>query len=138
MKIDKFLNKILIGDNISLLKQIPNDSIDLIFADPPYNLQLSEELRRPNQTIVSGVKEDWDQFSSFKDYDNYTYSWLKSCRNVLKDNGSIWVIGSYHNIFRIGYILQNLGFWILNDIIWRQLYGQVKKKNLDIHLIMKR
>ncbi len=120
MKIDNFLNKILVGDNVNLLKQIPEESVDLIFADPPYNLQLSEELKRPDHSIVSGVKADWDQFSSFKEYDEYTYKWLKLCRNILKSNGSIWIIGSYHNIFRIGYILQNLGFWILNDIIWRK------------------
>ena len=120
MKINKFLNKILIGNNVNLLKQLPEESVDLIFADPPYNLQLSNDLRRPDQTYVSGVSEEWDKFHSFKDYDDYTFSWLKTCRNILKPNGSIWVIGSYHNIYRVGYILQNLGFWILNDIIWRK------------------
>ena len=120
MKIDKFLNKVLTGNNCVLLKKIPHESIDMIFADPPYNLQLSNKLKRPDHSIVNGVTEDWDQFSSFEEYDNFTYDWLKLCRNILKPNGSIWVIGSYHNIFRLGNILQNLGFWILNDIIWRK------------------
>ncbi len=120
MKIDKFLNKVMIGNNRTLLKKIPQESVDMIFADPPYNLQLSKKLKRPDNSIVNGVTEDWDQFSSFEEYDNFTYDWLRLCRNILKPNGSIWVIGSYHNIFRLGYVLQNLGFWILNDIIWRK------------------
>ena len=120
MKIDNLLNKVLTGNNRELLKIIPEESVDMIFADPPYNLQLSRKLKRPDNSIVNGVTEDWDHFSSFEEYDKFTYDWLKLCRNILKPNGSIWVIGSYHNIFRLGYILQNLGFWILNDIIWRK------------------
>ena len=118
MKINKFLNKIMHGNSLKLLKKIPSESIDLIFADPPYNLQLEKSLFRPDHTIVNGVDEDWDNFKGFEDYDKFSLSWLKSCRNILKKDGSMWVIGSYHNIFRLGNILQNLGFWILNDVIW--------------------
>jgi len=112
------LNKIYQGDSVELLKKIPDNSIDLIFADPPYNLQLNGELYRPNQTKVDAVNDKWDKFSSLEEYDKFTYSWLKECFRILKDSGSIWVIGTYHNIFRVGYIMQNIGFWILNDIIW--------------------
>lgn len=112
------LNKIYQGDSIELLKKIPDNSVDLIFADPPYNLQLNGELYRPNQTKVDAVNDDWDKFSSMEEYDKFSYSWLKECFRILKDSGSIWVIGTYHNIFRVGYIMQNIGFWILNDIIW--------------------
>ncbi|MCX8142814.1 MAG: DNA methyltransferase [Bacteroidia bacterium] len=112
------LNKIYQGDSVELLKKIPDNSIDLIFADPPYNLQLNGELYRPNQTKVDAVNDEWDKFSSLEEYDKFTYSWLKECFRILKDSGSIWVIGTYHNIFRVGYIMQNIGFWILNDIIW--------------------
>jgi len=115
---DKYLNKIIKGDCIEVLKEIPEDSIDLIFADPPYNLQLQGELYRPNQTRVDGVDDKWDQFSSFEEYDKFTHDWLKGCRRVLKKDGTIWVIGSYHNIFRVGKIMQDLGFWILNDVVW--------------------
>ena len=118
MNIEKIKNKIIHGNSLDILKKIPENSIDLIFADPPYNLQLSKTLLRPDQTKVDGVKENWDNFDSFDHYDDFTLSWLKSCRKILKLNGSMWVIGSYHNIFRIGYILQNLGFWILNDVVW--------------------
>ncbi len=120
MIISKFLNKIIHGNSINVLKEIPDNSIDLVFADPPYNLQLSNELYRPDLTAVEGVQEDWDKFDSFKDYDRFTIEWLSLIRTVLKPNGTLWVIGSYHNIYRLGYILQNLGFWILNDIIWRK------------------
>ncbi|NND49731.1 MAG: site-specific DNA-methyltransferase, partial [Rhizobiales bacterium] len=96
------------------------DSVDLVFADPPYNLQLSGELKRPNNTRVDGVDDAWDQFADFADYDAFTRSWLEACRRVLKPEGSLWLIGSYHNIFRVGTILQDLGFWILNDIVWRK------------------
>jgi site-specific DNA-methyltransferase (adenine-specific)/modification methylase len=116
--INNFLNKIIQGDCIEVLKKLPNNSIDLIFADPPYNLQLSKELYRPNQTKVEGVNDKWDKFNSFKEYDEFTYNWLKECKRVLKDNGSFWVIGTYHNIFRVGKIMQDLGYWILNDIVW--------------------
>jgi len=111
-------NQILQGDCVEILASLPEKSIDLIFADPPYNLQLSQELWRPNLTRVDAVDDSWDQFSSFEEYDTFTHNWLNACRRVLKDTGTIWVIGSYHNIFRVGTILQNLGFWILNDVIW--------------------
>ena len=113
-------DKIVLGDCIEVLNQIPEESVDLIFADPPYNLQLAGELLRPNNSKVMGVDNDWDQFNSFKDYDQFSRKWLKACQRVLKQTGSLWVIGSYHNIFRIGSVLQDLGFWILNDIIWRK------------------
>ena len=111
-------NILINGDCIKELSKLPENSIDLIFADPPYNLQLKGELHRPNRTKVNAVNDYWDKFNSFSDYDNFTFSWIKECKRVLKKNGAIWIIGSYHNIFRVGYIMQNLGFWILNDIIW--------------------
>jgi modification methylase len=97
---------------------MPEACIDLIFADPPYNLQLQNELHRPNMTKVDAVTDDWDKFDSFESYDEFTESWLKACKRVLKPSGTIWVIGSYHNIFRVGTIMQDLGYWILNDVIW--------------------
>ena len=106
------------GDCIDILKKIPEKSVQLIFADPPYNLQLKQELYRPNQTKVDGVEDHWDKFSSFSDYDKFTQEWLSACRRVLADEGAIWVIGSYHNIFRVGKIMMDLGFWILNDVQW--------------------
>lgn len=112
------LNKIYQGDCIELMKNIPDNSVDLIFADPPYNLQLNGELYRPNQTKVDAVDDEWDKFSTMEEYDKFTYSWMQECRRILKNTGSFWVIGTYHNIFRVGAILQNIGFWILNDIIW--------------------
>ena len=112
------LNKIHLGDCIDLLKRIPDNSVDLIFADPPYNLQLNGDLYRPNQTRVSAVNDEWDRFQSMEEYDRFTGEWAYQCRRVLKETGSFWVIGTYHNIFRVGRILQDLGFWILNDIIW--------------------
>lgn len=112
------LDQIIQGDCLDILKTLPEKSIDLIFADPPYNLQLSQELWRPNLTKVDAVNDDWDQFTSFEEYDSFTRAWLTACQRVLKDSGSIWVIGSYHNIYRVGNILQDLGFWILNDIVW--------------------
>lgn len=115
---EAYLNKILQGDCIEVMKTLPDKSVDLIFADPPYNLQLSHELYRPNQTKVDGVFDEWDKFASMQEYDIFTHAWLKECRRILKDNGTIWVIGSYHNIFRVGAIIQNLDFWLLNDIIW--------------------
>lgn len=115
---EKYLNKIIKGDCIEVLKEIPENSVDLIFADPPYNLQLQGDLYRPNQTRVDGVDDKWDQFSSFEEYDKFTHDWLKECKKVLKKDGTIWVIGSYHNIFRVGKIMQDLGFWTLNDVIW--------------------
>ena len=112
------LDTVVQGDCIEVLKTLPEKSVDLIFADPPYNLQLSQQLFRPNMTRVDGVDEAWDQFKSFEDYDAFTRAWLEACRRVLKDTGTIWVIGSYHNIYRVGEILQDLGYWILNDIVW--------------------
>lgn len=112
------LNQIVQGDCAEVLTTFPANSIDLIFADPPYNLQLENELYRPNQSKVDGVDDHWDKFSSFQEYDDFCYKWLSQCQRVLKDNGTIWVIGSYHNIFRVGKIMQDIGFWILNDIVW--------------------
>lgn len=112
--------EIIVGDCIEAMESLPAHSVDLVFADPPYNLQLNSELLRPNNTRVDGVDDDWDKFAGFHDYDNFTKNWLSQCRRVLKPEGSLWLIGSYHNIFRVGTILQNLGFWILNDVIWRK------------------
>ena len=113
-------DSILIGDCVENLKTLPKKSVDLIFADPPYNLQLGGDLHRPNNSKVDAVDNDWDQFESLQKYDEFTREWLSASRDALKDDGAIWVIGSYHNIFRLGYILQDLGFWILNDVIWRK------------------
>ena len=112
------LNQVLTGDCREILPGLPEDSIDLIFADPPYNLQLEGELWRPNLTRVDGVDDDWDQFDSFTQYDQFTREWLTACRRVLKPTGTLWVIGSYHNIYRVGKILQDLQFWVLNDVVW--------------------
>lgn len=112
------VNKIHLGDCVELLKKLPNNSIDLIFADPPYNLQLNGELYRPNQTKVDAVTDEWDKFESKEDYDKFTILWLTECHRVLKPTGSVWVIGTYHNIYRVGAIIQNIGFWMLNDIVW--------------------
>lgn len=106
------------GDCVEVLKKLPEKSAKLIFADPPYNLQLKQELYRPNQTKVDSVDDNWDKFSSNSEYDKFTTDWLSACRRVLADDGTIWVIGSYHNIFRVGKIMMDLGFWILNDIQW--------------------
>jgi len=114
------LDRILLGDCIACMDRLPEKSVDLIFADPPYNLQLSETLLRPNHTVVDGVSDDWDRFDSFEAYDRFTRAWLTAARRLLKDSGTLWVIGSYHNIFRVGTALQDLGFWMLNDIIWRK------------------
>ena len=119
MKSD-FKNKIINGDSLKELKKIPRETFDLIFADPPYNLQLKGELTRPDRSKVSAVNDKWDQFENFKKYDEFTYEWLNQCRRILKKDGAIWVIGSYHNIFRVGTAIQNLGFWILNDVIWNK------------------
>jgi modification methylase len=114
------LDTILVGDCRQELAKLPDKSVDLIFADPPYNLQLRGELHRPDQSRVDAVNDDWDRFADFETYDAFTRAWLTPCRRVLKDTGSLWVIGSYHNIFRVGTILQDLGYWILNDVIWRK------------------
>ncbi len=113
-------NSIIIGDCIETLAKMPDRSVDLVFADPPYNLQLGGDLLRPDNTKVDAVDDDWDRFASFEEYDRFTRAWLKECRRVLKDDGALWVIGSYHNIFRVGVAVQDLGFWILNDVIWRK------------------
>ena len=113
-------NSITQGDSLELLKKIPDKSIDLVFADPPYNLQLKDTLYRPDQTTVEAVTNDWDKFDTYQAYDEFCLIWLKECKRVLKDGGALWVIGSYHNILRLGTSIQNLGFWILNDIIWHK------------------
>ncbi|MCC7491368.1 MAG: site-specific DNA-methyltransferase [Fimbriimonadaceae bacterium] len=112
------VDQVLQGDCLELLPQLPEGSVDLIFADPPYNLQLQHELLRPNRSVVDAVDDDWDQFESFASYDDFTRAWLTACRRVLKPSGTLWVIGSYHNIYRVGAILQDLGFWFLNDVVW--------------------
>jgi site-specific DNA-methyltransferase (adenine-specific)/modification methylase len=114
------LNDVIQGNCIEVLQTLPACSVNIIFADPPYNLQLRNELLRPNQTIVDGVDDAWDHFTDFADYDAFTRAWLQECRRVLKDDGTIWVIGSYHNIFRVGSIMMDLGYWILNDVIWHK------------------
>lgn len=111
-------NQILIGDCVAEMEKLPAGSVDLIFADPPYNLQLAGTLHRPDQSVVDAVDDHWDQFDSFEAYDAFTRAWLLAARRVLKPDGALWVIGSYHNIFRVGAILQDLGFWILNDVVW--------------------
>ena len=115
-----FHNRILVGDCLTELKKIPAGSVDLVFADPPYNLQLAGELTRPDQSKVDAVDDHWDKFASFAHYDRFSKAWLAECRRVLKPNGALWVIGSYHNIYRVGSLLQDLGFWILNDVVWRK------------------
>ncbi|MEL7099266.1 MAG: site-specific DNA-methyltransferase [Pseudomonadota bacterium] len=114
------LNDILAGDCIEVMRSLPAESVDLIFADPPYNLQLRGDLHRPDNSRVDAVDDAWDQFASFKAYDQFTREWLAAARRLLKPNGAIWVIGSYHNIFRVGAALQDAGFWILNDVVWRK------------------
>jgi len=114
------LNQILAGDCIELMNALPEASVDLIFADPPYNLQLKGELYRPDNSHVDAVDDAWDKFTSFSAYDTFTQDWLKAARRLLKPHGAIWVIGSYHNIFRVGAALQDAGYWILNDVIWRK------------------
>jgi DNA modification methylase len=114
MKTDNIIH----GDCIEELKKFPDNSVDLIFADPPYNMQLKNALYRPNNTKVDGVDDQWDKFASFAEYDAFCSAWLAECKRILKPTGSIWVIGSYHNIFRVGTIMLNLGFWILNDVTW--------------------
>jgi len=115
---DDCLDKIIAGDSIEVLRSLPDNFADLVFADPPYNLQLGGELTRPDNSRVDGVDDEWDRFDSFADYDRFTRDWLCEARRILKPDGAIWVIGSYHNIFRVGASLQDLGFWLLNDVIW--------------------
>ena len=112
--------QILIGDCVAELARLAPDTVDLVFADPPYNLQLQGDLKRPDDSRVDAVDDDWDKFSSFAAYDDFTRAWLLACRRVMKPSATLWVIGSYHNIFRVGAILQDLGFWILNDVVWRK------------------
>lgn len=114
------LDRILQGDSLTVLDQLPAGSVDVVFADPPYNLQLQHTLHRPDQSRVDAVDDDWDKFPDLAAYDAFTRAWLSACRRVLKDSGTLWVIGSYHNIFRVGSILMDLGFWVLNDIIWHK------------------
>ena len=116
--IKKYLNSIIAGDCLENLSLIPNKSVDLIFADPPYWMQTEGELLRSNGKKFDGVGDSWDKFSTYKEYDEFSEKWLKECKRILKPNGSIWVIGSFQNIYRLGYIMQNLGFWVLNDVIW--------------------
>src|SRR6201993_3948795 len=112
--------RIVVGDCVAELEKLPAASVDLVFADPPYNLQLQGDLKRPDDSRVDAVDDAWDKFSSFAAYDDFTRAWLIACRKVMKPGATLWVIGSYHNIFRVGAILQDLGFWILNDIVWRK------------------
>ncbi len=114
------LDQILLGDSVRLMQMLPTASVHCVFADPPYNLQLRGELRRPDDSLVDGVDDDWDRFTDFAAYDAFTRAWLTECRRLLRKDGTLWVIGAYHNIFRIGAILQDLGFWVLNDVIWRK------------------
>src|SRR5690349_8813173 len=112
--------RIMVGDCVAEMSKLPAGSVDLVFADPPYNLQLQGSLKRPDESRVDAVDDDWDKFSSFAAYDDFTRAWLLACRRVMKPSATLWVIGSYHNIYRVGAILQDLGFWILNDVVWRK------------------
>jgi len=120
LNLDDALDRVIEGDCIETMKALPEACADLVFADPPYNLQLAGELHRPNNSRVDAVDDEWDQFGSFAEYDRFTRDWLTEARRVLKPTGALWVIGSYHNIFRVGAILQDFGFWIMNDVIWRK------------------
>jgi modification methylase len=113
-------DEVLVGDCVEVMARLPAGSVDLVFADPPYNLQLAGELLRPNHSRVAGVEEAWDRFAGFAEYDRFTRTWLEAARRLLKPEGALWVIGSYHNIYRVGAILQDLGYWMLNDIVWRK------------------
>ncbi len=113
-------NVVHLGECVEIMNGLPEKSVDVIFADPPYNLQLAGELTRPDNSKVDAVNNDWDKFDSFRAYDEFTWKWLQAARRVLKDNGTLWVIGSYHNIYRVGTLLQNLDYWMLNDVIWRK------------------
>ncbi|MBM3506179.1 MAG: site-specific DNA-methyltransferase [Alphaproteobacteria bacterium] len=118
--IASYFGTVLEGDCVARMGALPPESIDLVFADPPYNLQLEGELRRPNDSVVDAVDDEWDRFADFETYDRFTRAWLAAARRVLKPSGTLWVIGSYHNIFRVGTMLQDLGYWVLNDVIWRK------------------
>ncbi len=112
--------RVMVGDCVAAMSKLAAESVDLVFADPPYNLQLRGDLKRPDDSRVDAVDDDWDKFSSFSAYDDFTRAWLLACRRVMKPAATLWVIGSYHNIFRVGTVLQDIGFWILNDVIWRK------------------
>src|SRR5580698_229457 len=112
--------RIVVGDCVAEMAKLPAASVDLVFADPPYNLQLQGDLKRPDDSRVDAVDDDWDKFSSFSAYDDFTRAWITACRRLMKPAATLWVIGSYHNIFRVGTVLQDMGFWILNDIVWRK------------------
>src|SRR4051794_12934759 len=112
--------RIIVGDCVAEMAKLPADCVDLVFADPPYNLQLRGDLKRPDDSQVDAVDDAWDRFESFEAYDAFTRAWLLACRRAMKPTATLWVIGSYHNIFRVGAILQDLGFWILNDVVWRK------------------
>ena len=114
------LDQLLLGECVQIMRMLPAASIECVFADPPYNLQLRGELRRPDDSLVDGVDEEWDRFTDFSEYDRFTNEWLSECRRVLRKDGTLWVIGAYHNIYRIGGMMQDLGFWLLNDIVWRK------------------
>ena len=114
-------NRVILGDCLAELAKLPGQSVDLVFADPPYNLQLDGALLRPNNTTVDGVDDAWDKFANFAEYDAFSRAWLGECRRILKPDGAIWVIGSYHNIFRLGVAIQDLGFWLQNDVVWRKV-----------------
>ncbi len=118
MSANAFQDQLLLGDSLALLPTLPAESVDVIFADPPYNLQLEGDLWRPNLTKVDAVNDSWDKFASFDDYDAFTRAWLIECQRVMKARSSLWVSGTYHNIFRVGATLQDLGFWILNTVTW--------------------
>jgi modification methylase len=116
----KTLDVIHHGCTLEVLKSLPDKCVDLVFADPPYNLQLGGDLLRPDNSKVDAVDDDWDQFASFEAYDQFTRAWMKEAQRILRDDGAIWVIGSYHNVFRLGVALQDLGFWVMNDVVWRK------------------
>ena len=113
--------RIVVDDCVAEMAKLPAECVDLVFADPPYNLQLQSDLKRPDDSKVDAVDDDWDKFASFREYDEFTRAWLKACKRVMKPSATLWVIGSYHNIFRVGSILQDMGFWILNDVVWRKV-----------------
>ncbi|MBI1868157.1 MAG: site-specific DNA-methyltransferase [Methylocystis sp.] len=113
-------NGVIRGDSVESMRALPRESVDLVFADPPYNLQLANKLSRPDQSVVDAVDDEWDKFASFAAYDAFTRDWLEAARRLMKPNATIFVIGSYHNIFRVGALMQDAGFWILNDIVWRK------------------
>jgi modification methylase len=120
LKLESAIDRVIEGDCVETMRALPEGCVDLVFADPPYNLQLKNELRRPDNSKVDAVDDHWDQFGSFSEYDRFTREWLSAAKRALKDTGALWVIGSYHNIFRVGVALQDLGFWVLNDVVWRK------------------